>query len=401
MKKKILITTPRTPFLGRGADEQDRLSGIQWFIDHGYEVRVITKVTEHDSLHIDEAKKKLGITIIPILYRFASRKNTFEKIKTLVQRLLWPPYWDGASYEYFDPAIQDEYKRQLEDFKPDIAWFDYSYLWPLYRFAQAKKLPIVTRSINMEPIHFLDEDGGGIINSIRSLPKWVSEYIVSKKSDIVFAITPKEEKIYTKLGAHAVTLPLRGLPKVFEEKTIQDVKGRSIHIGFTASTYNVAHNLEALQFILKQVLPLLHNKERKYVFHFTGLKLPESILKTIDGTNVIYEGFVPSMKEFWKNMDIAIIPSLFGAGMQQKVFEPITLGVPTVTSERAISGYGFVGGEDLLFAKSADDFARCVTFFAQDLEKMKQISKSATRTSRKLFSKENIDSILIKNIESL
>lgn len=125
MKKKILITTPRTPFLGRGADEQDRLSGIQWFIDHGYEVRVITKVTEHDSLHIDEAKKKLGITIIPILYRFASRKNTFEKIKTLVQRLLWPPYWDGASYEYFDPAIQDEYKRQLEDFKPDIAWFDY------------------------------------------------------------------------------------------------------------------------------------------------------------------------------------------------------------------------------------------------------------------------------------
>jgi hypothetical protein len=42
--KKVLIITPRSPFQGRGADEQDRLEGVGWFMRNGFEVRVITKI---------------------------------------------------------------------------------------------------------------------------------------------------------------------------------------------------------------------------------------------------------------------------------------------------------------------------------------------------------------------
>lgn len=388
--KKVLIVTPRSPFQGRGADELDRLSGIEWFIAEGYEVKVITKTMNSDVAFLEGARKRLGIEIVSVPYKFANEKNI---VRRFFRGLL-----DGASFEYSDSEIQHAVKDATTNFKPDLVWFDYSYLWRLYKYPQKAGIPIVTRSINMEPLHFLDEDGKSFFHYLWSIPKWMSEWIVSQKSDLVLAITPNEQKIYQKLGAKSFVMPLRGLAKKvvnIPSRTFYDL--REVHIGFAASNYNVSHNEDALLFLVTEVMPLLRKEGRACILHFTGSKVPVSIQEYV-GVDVVEEGFVDSMEEFWSRMDIAVVPSLFGAGMQQKVFEPIALGVPTITSKRAIAGYPF-SEQEVLFADKPEEFVSAILYLATSTEKRMMLSKKAATLSRSLFSESAIFAEMKKQID--
>ena len=240
------------PFPKTGACEQDRGYGIEDFIRLGYEVRVIAKTTpEKVPLAVQESKR-LGIPLVALPYVHATffRKGLLHAIK----RVCSPWTWDGAAFEYYDPAIQEVVVRTLDEFKPDVVWFDYSYMWPLYHHAQRKNIPIITRSQNFEPSHFLQEDGMSLIHILKYIPKLLSEIIVIRKSSLVLAITPHEERIYKKRGAHVRTLPLRGLPHLLVDQPVISSK-EILDVFFFGSTYNVHHNRYACEFLLREIIP--------------------------------------------------------------------------------------------------------------------------------------------------
>ena len=164
--KKILVVTPKFPYPSYGACEADRAAGIELLLKLGFEVCVITKV------YIEEYKdevyitaKKLGITIIPITYKYLHCRSLSDKILHGIRRCVKPWYLDGAAYEYSDPEIQEKMCQVLDSFKPDVVWFDYTYLWPLYHHVKKRKIPIVTRSENFEPFHFLDVKNRSVLKT--------------------------------------------------------------------------------------------------------------------------------------------------------------------------------------------------------------------------------------------
>jgi glycosyltransferase involved in cell wall biosynthesis len=385
--KKILIVTPRSPFQGRGADEQDRLYGIKWFKNHGFEVEVITMVMESDLPHIEKARTELGVSITPVSYKFQGRKKIFK-------RLFNPLYWDGAAFEYFDDEIQNTVKKKIETFRPHLVWFDYTYLWPLYRHAKKKGIPIITRSINFEASHFLDEDGRNLLNYLRAIPKFKSEWLSFIWSNFFFSITIKEEHVYRKIGSTPIqTLPLRALPERVIPRV--DPNNEKIRIGFMPSTYTVEHNRQALLRIIEAA-----KRVPNASIHVTGQKLPEEI-RTRLPSNVVYEGFVPSSIEFWQSCDIAVAPSVFGGGMQQKIFEPLTLGVPTITSKRGLAGYPFICGEDVICAETSEEIAGAIIDLSKDKMKRDRLSKNAQKKAGELFSQERIDGLLNNALQKL
>lgn len=378
--KKVLIVTPRSPFQGRGADEQDRLYGVKWFKKHGFEVEVVAMTMESDMPHLERAREQLGVAITAVPYKFQGRKK-------VLKRILNPLYWDGAAFEYFDEEIQNTVREKVEHFEPDLVWFDYTYLWPLYKHVRRKGIPIVTRSINFEAVHFLDEDGRSPLNYLRSAPKFASEWLSFIWSDYFFAITVREERMYKRLGGTpVVTLPLRALP----ERVLPRVEPHNerIKAGFMPSTYTVAHNRGALAQIIEAAKSV-----PDVLIHVTGQKLPSELELQLP-ENVVYEGFVPSSIAFWQSCDIALAPSVFGGGMQQKIFEPITLGVPTITSKRGLAGYPFVCGEDVVCAEGSGAIARALLQLSRDRTKRQSLTQNAQSKAKKLFSQERIDNIM-------
>ncbi|KKR07417.1 MAG: glycosyl transferase family 1 protein [Candidatus Peregrinibacteria bacterium GW2011_GWC2_39_14] len=398
--KKILIVTPKFPYPSYGACEQDRAAGIEMFKKMGYEVMVVTKIySEEYKKDVEEVTKKLHIKIIPVCYKYLHIAMSWRKIIFGLKRLFQPWYWDGAAFEYSEPEIQHELRNALESFRPDIVWFDYTYLWPLYKMVRCRRIPLITRSINFEPNHFLEEDGRSIINYFKFLPKLLTEFIMSRLSNVVCAITPQEAELYKKIGARRVViLPLRGLSHLLMRT--QEIHDRvPLNVFFSGSTYNVAHNRKALEFLLKQIVPDVQSKfPNQFIFHIFGGKIPKGLSKYFI-RGVVKHDYLPqdAFEDLMTQMDIAIAPSLYGAGMQQKIFEPLSRGFPTITSARGLAGYPFKENIHLLLAHTSDEFVARLAVL-KDIGVRRRLGHSARTMGMQFFSEESIGNILQKTL---
>lgn len=400
-KPKILIITPRFPYPEAGADEQDRAGNIRQLQRLGYEVQVIAKFFDwQNPTEIQNRWEKEGIAVTLVPYQYQKATDTWQKkFKKYLFALTHPRYLDGSALEYADPMIQQTVEQVITNWKPHLVWFDYTYLWPLYRLVENKNIPFVVRSINVEARHFLDEDGRSLKNYLKSIPKYLTEMMSARRANVLFSITPAEAKTYHSLGGRRiVNLPLRSLPNILGTHTPRDTN--QLHVFFSGSTYTVAHNRRALEFIVKELAPLMYRDYgEKFIFHITGAKLPEDIRPFIIN-NIVYEGFVKDMNQFLSGMDIAVAPSLFGCGMQQKVFEPLTRGFPTITHARGLAGYDFVPGTDVLVAMTAREFADALVSL-QSLSARQALSQSAKAKSQQQFAREVIDQSVTRALEKI
>lgn len=384
--KKILLVTSKFPWPISGASESDRAHGIQQLIRLGYDIRVITKVSKDKISSVQPIAETLGIKIYPVPYR------NYSVVKKYVRMLgSRPRTLDGAAYEYAEPWITEVFDKQYQRFKPDWVWLDMTFIWPLATRINRAQTKVVLRSQNDEALHFLEEEGNSLINRLIYKAKMHTESYAAKIADVLFAITPHEEDFYRSLGGKKVfTLPLRGLSQLLSEsKFIQDKP--PYHVYFPCSTFNVKHNKRALQMILCEIAPMIE-KQVPGVFHFHifGTKFPKEYANYLNAM-VTHDGSVVDINA--DEMDIALVPSLSGRGMQQKIFEPLSRGIPTITSARGINGYPFNDGEQVVLATSAGEYVSALISL-QDSNLRKHLSKNAIKTAQQLFSQERLDTIV-------
>lgn len=399
---KILKVMPSFPFPESGAEQIDRAEGIRQQVRLGCEVWVIAKmVSWADQNELQEKAREWGIKkLILVSYKYSNRQLSFtERIQKFIGKFQNPLYFDGAAYEFAEPEIQDAVADALREFRPQVAWFDYTYLWPLYKMVKQAGVKIITQSNNFEPVHFLDEDGRTLINYLKFVPKYFGERYAIAQSDMVFAVTPKERDLYRQMGACAENLPTRGMPK-FTTMMRHELRDRTpLHVFFMGSSYSVEHNKAAARQVIQEIAPRIHKTFPKaFIFHILGNKLPQELQNYCDGVDTIYEGYIKDLNAFIATMDIALIPSLMGAGMQQKVFEPIARGIPTITSPRAISGYDFVPEVEYEPAHTAEEFIEALQKL-RPLKRRQELAEAGSKKSAELFSGARLDAIVMEGIK--
>lgn len=398
--KKILVITPLFPFSMKGACDQDRAHGIRILKNLGYDVSVITMVYRRHLDLIPQAEKDFNVPITPILLT-SERYTRMQSLLKTLQRICVPLFWDGAAYEYRDKETQRVVSATIATYKPDLVWFDYTYLWPLYHMVKAHKLPIITRSINYEPDHFLGKTSRSIISLLKYIIKVYGEKNMLRESDVVFPITIKEKLIYERLGeTELATIPLRRLGEFIGKNAVIHQK-KKLNVFFMGSTYSVHHMDQALRFIIDEINPLLQQAYPDvFSLHILGAKVPQDIAEK-KYTNLTIHGYVPDLNEFLLDMDIALSPSFSGEGMQQKVFEPIVRGIPTITSERALAGFPFYNGIHLLTANETPESFVSALASLIPYEERAHISSNAVEIAGVVFSEKLISDVIDWHIKKV
>jgi glycosyltransferase involved in cell wall biosynthesis len=388
----ILVVTPRSPFTLRGADERDRYQGITDLIRLGHSVSVFTRTFPGDEADILRAKNALGISIVSVPYK---TYTALDRMRHVCRFSLM----DGAAAAYADPEVIDTLTRFIDQHSPDIGWIDYTYLTPIFPLFETREIPFVVRSINFEPRHYLYEDGTTPITLIKVLPKLWSEYQSVIHARSIAAITPYEEVLYRRIRARSTyTLPLRDLPNLLREEPVVR-RTDTLTLGCIGSNYSISHNRAALEFMVKDVMPILDREAPgTFVLNVTGRKVPKDIL-ALENASIVFRGFVEDMNAFFTDIDIGVSPSLSGAGMQQKIFEPLCRGIPTVTSSRGIGGYAIEEGKEILIANTPRAFADHLLSL-RDYEMRADIAEKGLRKAQALFSRETIDAITSRILES-
>lgn len=399
--KRALVVTTVCPFDLRGACQQDRAYGVKHLRSLGYEVTVITLAWTNQLKDIPNYEKEFDARMIPLVYE---GKLSFTR---WLQRLSNPYYIDGAAFEITRRDLHNLVATELNTHTYDFVWCDYSYLWPLFPAIKKFKVPIISRSINYEPGHFYNRVPHTLSAWLRYQSKILGEKRMLRETDLLFSITPKEKHIYDSFNipTPVIALPLRALGTYVGKYHKPISTAESFNVFYMGSNYLVPHMAQALRFILEEVNPLLQTTyPGVFKIHFTGSKMPAEIVQQIqDGKhpNVTYHGFVKDLDAFLDTMDIAISPSLSGEGMQQKIFESLVRGIPTITNSRGLVGYPFYAGIHYIDADStASSYVHALGRLA-DTTLRTTISQNAIALSTQLFRTDIITKIIETGIQKV
>jgi len=121
-----------------------------------------------------------------------------------------------------------------------------------------------------------------------------------------------------------------------------------------------------------------------------GKNPPNHIKKLDDNKNIFVKGFVNSMSDELNCASIAIAPMQSGSGMQIKVLEAMSMGLPIVATSLGLGDISAIDNKSIVLADSQNTFIKKCIFLLQNDEHRKNIGSSAREFIKAEHSWSNI-----------
>jgi glycosyltransferase involved in cell wall biosynthesis len=143
-------------------------------------------------------------------------------------------------------------------------------------------------------------------------------------------------------------------------------------------------NMDGIQWFHDTVLPRLGDWAEKCVVNGTASSSPLSIFSPRLAKGKLFS----SLGEYYKGIDIAINPVLYGSGLKIKTVEALAYGIPLVATTAAVQGLREESGHAFLLADTPEDFARAICTLAESSHLRDQLSRNARAFAQKHLTPE-------------
>jgi glycosyltransferase involved in cell wall biosynthesis len=193
------------------------------------------------------------------------------------------------------------------------------------------------------------------------------EIALMRRYDKVICIQPAEyAKVAGWLGAEKVVLAPHPVTAF-----ALPLRPTAATIGLVASRWHA--NVDGLRWFIEQVWPLLAGAGlRLDVYGYVGEAFPELRIPGIR-----FMGFIDDLTACYANIDIAINPVRYGAGLKIKTVEAMAHGLPLVVSTQGASGLEDLAGLAFLVADDAGAFAEHIRTLSGSLALRQTMSRAA------------------------
>lgn len=360
-----------------GAEEQDAASVEKYLAVLNDDVHVFELSKQSKTLHY--RCYNFGTLVSENEIKLSSRSSA----KNHVARIL---VLDAAARAYLKLNIAETIHLFLKEKKVKIR-FLVTHTSALVGVASMMKAEThVSRSVNFEPLHYLQENRISIKSPLVFLSKvWLTFF--ERSNAHVWVISPNDMKKYAYFCS-AKSIDLYPLFQLFEMSTLgSDNSSKVINVGFLGSTFNVSHNRASFDFIAGELAPALLKCNQKLIhFNVYGVKSP--IKNPL--SNLTIHGWKESIGEIFQENDLFLIPYFGGTGMQSKLFEPLMKGKPVIADPRAFAGYPFVANEHYFAATSVGDYTELLNRLASREVHILSLVGNSDKLVKQLFSKERL-----------
>jgi glycosyltransferase involved in cell wall biosynthesis len=143
---------------------------------------------------------------------------------------------------------------------------------------------------------------------------------------------------------------------------------------------NYEPNVEAVQYFVEEILPLIRAEVPNATFHIAGAN-PSPEIKALATESVYIHGSVPDMRPYFHQASVVVVPLLHGGGTRLKILDAAACGKPIVSTSVGAEGLNFVDGRDLLLADSAPPFAQTVVRLLANPDRQAELSRCARRAA--------------------
>lgn len=140
---------------------------------------------------------------------------------------------------------------------------------------------------------------------------------------------------------------------------------------------NYAPNVDAARYFYEEIFPLVRAEVPEVTWSIVGANPVAELEAMASDPAITVTGRVPDLREYMNRAEIAIDPLRVGAGLQNKVLEGMSMGLPMVITSVANEGIKAVDGENILLADSPAAFAQHVVDLLRDAELRRQLGTAA------------------------
>ncbi len=147
-------------------------------------------------------------------------------------------------------------------------------------------------------------------------------------------------------------------------------------------------NIDAVNWFVSEIWPLIHRELPKVTFHIVGSEVPQTVkdLESVPGVVVI--GYLKNLDPILSYMRLSVAPLRYGAGIKGKVATTMGAGIPVICTNIAAEGMYISDGFHTRVADNITAFAKAVVQTYKDKKQWEKFSKNGRALVQQHFSKE-------------
>lgn len=164
--------------------------------------------------------------------------------------------------------------------------------------------------------------------------------------------------------------------------------------------YQHQPNIDAVQFFVSEVMPILRGILQGVHFYIVGSK-PTDVIKALAAEDVHVVGYVKDINPLLDRMRISVAPLRYGAGIKGKIGTAMAAGLPTVATSLAAEGMSLTHGENVLVVDGAKKIAEAIAQLYQDEVLWNELSRKGLEYAEKTWGSEKAWSTLHEILQSI
>lgn len=243
---------------------------------------------------------------------------------------------EGAEYqidEWWDDSIRDYLQWLFKRNRFDAFIVNYAYMSKAFEYAPANTLKILDTHDKFTGRRQLLVDNGIAPEFFYTTED--QEAIAMNRAQLVWAIKDEERDFYRSISS----TPCITMPHIEPEARVARVRrpqdGGRLVIGMLGS--GNAINVNNARAFVKVALPIIARRAAPVVIRFVGAMCSRlNDLDDLPGVELM--GPVDSTDEFYRDVDLVVVPLAFSTGLKIKAVEAFATGMPLVAMGHALEG---------------------------------------------------------------
>lgn len=397
--RRILILTNRVPYPLKdgGALAMDAM--IEGFRKAGWQVYLLAMNTSRH--HV--SKEKLH-QLYPNIYKLdtVDVDNDIKWLATL-NNFFFSTQPEHAD-RFTNAAFQKKLLSVLKHFKPDVIQMESIYL--------SVYLPVikkVSQAFTIQRLHNVEyqiwerlakETSQPVKRFyLKNLAKRIRRFEMQiwSQFDLLLPITQADGDIIHKSGCRTpqVVTPF-GITLREQNHAAVPEHWTGYHIG----AMDWLPNMEAMDWFLNDIWPLVHQSMPRFQFCFAGRNMPERFFSP-QWKGVHCLGEVKDADAFIADKKILIVPLRSGGGIRIKIMEAMAAGKLVVSTETGMQGIAAEPGVHYLKANTETEFAEALYYAMHHKHQAEGIAAAGQRLVTEVYNEKNIMDGLLGELSGL
>jgi polysaccharide biosynthesis protein PslH len=343
-KQKLLIVTSRFPY---PTDKGDKLRAYHQIIQLSktFDIYLFSlsteKVDENSKEALSRYCKQIDIHnitfFVQVIHLFRGIVNhlpfqvNYFYSKNALQRLQYLIETENIEMGYFQLIRTAEYAKNLNLRKKALDYMD------------ALSLGMERRK-NVAPFYLKP------IMQIETNRLKKFERNISDTFQQAFFIAEKDKQVIIPINC-----PFQIIANGVELNNIPTLVDKKYTIAFTGNM-SYPPNVDAALFLAEQIMPLLWKTLPEAILVIAGTS-PTSKILALKSEKIVVTGRVPDMSIYYLASKIFVAPMRIGSGLQNKLLEAMSFGIPCITSDLANDALKAEPNKEILVSISAESFS--------------------------------------------